>query len=81
MPITKSAKKKERQDKKRKDINLRQKVKTLDIIRSFKKKPTPSHLSKLYSALDLTAKKHIFHHKKAARLKSRLSRLLKKKSP
>ncbi|OGG15028.1 hypothetical protein A2773_02080 [Candidatus Gottesmanbacteria bacterium RIFCSPHIGHO2_01_FULL_39_10] len=81
MPIIKSAKKKERQDKKRRAINLRQKQKTLELIRSYRKKPTPLALRKLSSALDLTAKKHIFHSKKAARLKSRLSKLLKKKSP
>lgn len=81
MPIIASAKKKLRQDKKRRVINLLQQQKVTKAIHAFKRSPTSSHLSVLYSVLDMTAKKHIYHPKKVARLKKRLSRLLKKKSP
>ena len=81
MPITKSAKKKERQDKRRHTVNLRQKRVVLDLIGAFRKNPSAKALQKLSSALDISAKKNIFHPRKAARLKSRLSKLIKKKSP
>ncbi len=80
MPIIKSAKKKLRQDRKRRVFNLKQKKATLEAVSLFKKKPTDANLRKVFSALDRTAKKHIFHPNKAARLKKRLSKLLKKKS-
>lgn len=80
MPITKSAKKKHKQDKKRHLVNLKQKEKAKDAIISFKKRPTAGELTKLFSTLDISSKKKIFHPNKAARLKSRLSKLLKKKS-
>lgn len=81
MPIIKSAKKKQRQDKKRRLSNLTQRRKAVDVIGAFKKKPTVGTLTKLYSVLDTSAKKRIFHPNKVARLKSRLSKLIKKKSP
>lgn len=81
MPIIKSAKKKQRQDKKRRLSNLKQRKKTVDVVGAFKKKPTVGALTKLYSVLDTSAKKNIFHPNKVARLKSRLSKLIKKKSP
>ncbi|MBI4067712.1 30S ribosomal protein S20 [Candidatus Gottesmanbacteria bacterium] len=79
MPITPSARKKQRQDKKRHIVNLKQKEKVLSAISAFKKKPTRAAMSKLFSSLDMSAKKDIFHPRKTARLKSRLSRLLKNK--
>lgn len=47
-----------------------------DILDDFKKKPTAGGFSKLMSALDKAAKTNIIHPNKAARLKSRLSRLV-----
>lgn len=81
MPITPSAKKKERQDKKRQAINLKQKNLSLQIIRDYKKKPSPTLLKKVYSVLDSDAKKKILHKNKVNRLKRRLTKLLKKTSP
>lgn len=81
MPIIKSAQKKLRQDKKRERVNLLQRKKTAIAVREFKKKPTALNLQKLFSTLDMASKKKLFHKNKVARLKSRLSLLLKKKSP
>ena len=77
MPILKSAIKKLKQSKKKRDHNrtIRAGIKVL--LDSFKKKPTPGAFSKLVSALDKAAKKNLIHRNKAARLKSRLSKLLK----
>ena len=80
MPIIKSAKKKLRQDKKRTKQNLLVKRSVKETVLAFKRKPTLASLAKLVSSLDTAVKKKIFHPNKAARLKSRLSKLLKPKS-
>lgn len=77
MPITKSAKKKLRRDQKKTIINLRVKNRFKSAVRSFKKKPTKKGLQKVYQLLDRAAKKKVIHKQKAARLKSRLTKLLK----
>lgn len=79
MPIIKSAAKKLRQDKKRESQNKGIKKIVKKVIWEYKRKPTPSLLSKVFSTLDLAAKKNIYHANKTARLKSRLTRLLKKR--
>ena len=78
MPILSSAKKALRQSKRRALVNKRTKSKTKTSIDAFKAKPTSASLEAVYSAVDRAAKKNIFHKNKAARLKSRLSKLLKK---
>ncbi|MBI2611803.1 30S ribosomal protein S20 [Candidatus Gottesmanbacteria bacterium] len=78
MPIIKSAKKKLRQDIKRRKINLLQKKKAVSAISAFRLKPTEKSLPNLYSILDTTSKKHIFHPNKVKRLKARLSKLINK---
>lgn len=80
MPITISALKKLRQDKKRSNDNLLIKKQVKKVISEFKRNPTPSLFKKLVSFLDKAAKKRIFHANKASRLKSRLSKLLKNKN-
>jgi len=77
MPVTRSAKKALRRDRRRTKINqpLKRQVKTA--IKEFRKKPTKKNLRSVSSLLDRTAKKKLFHQKKSARLKSRLARLLK----
>lgn len=80
MPIIQSAKKKQKQDRKKENINLAQKKEMLSAIRVYRKKPTKALLVKAFSALDKSAKKNVIHPNKAARLKSRLSKLLKNKS-
>ena len=80
MPILKSAIKKLRQSVKKRGWNVAQKVALKKLLDSFKKKPTPTAYSKLVSALDKAAKKNLIHKNKAARLKSRLSKILKSSS-
>lgn len=78
MPVIKSAIKKLRQSKVKRARNLVSKGALKNLLDAFKKKPTPGIFSKLVSALDKAAKKNLIHKNKAARLKSRLSKLLKK---
>lgn len=79
MPITRGAKKKLRQDIKRTTVNLLIKNKVKKTIKNYKLAPTKEKLAAVYSFLDITKKKRFYHANKTARLKSRLSRLLKKK--
>lgn len=76
MPITRSAKKKLRQDKKRQKYNLLVKKTVKDAIKSFRRKPTNSLLPKVFSIIDTAAKKKIYHPNKVARLKSNLAKLM-----
>lgn len=78
MPVTVGAIRKLRADKIKAAINLRGRVVMKDAVSAARKKPTPANLKKAFSALDRAAKKKVIHKGKAARLKSRLSRLLKK---
>lgn len=78
MPITKSALKALRQDRRRAASNrpIRSRVKSaLDQVQTVK---TESNLSAAFSAIDRALKKHLIHRNKAARLKSKASRLLVK---
>lgn len=47
-----------------------------ELLDSYKKKPTVAGFSKLVSALDKAVKIRVIHKNKAARLKSRLSKLI-----
>ena len=78
MPITKSALKALRQDRRRTEVNrpVRSRVKTtLDAVKQEK---TPKALASAFSAIDKAVKKHLIHKNKAARLKSAASKLLAK---
>lgn len=78
MPITKSALKALRKDKRKAAINrpVRSRVKTtLDAV---KKDLTPEALSKAFSAIDKALKRHLIHRNKAAHLKSKAAKLLAK---
>lgn len=78
MPITQSAKKALRQNIRRRARNLAQMKILKETIKRFKRAPSPELLSQVYKKLDKAAKTHLIKKNKAARLKSRLSRLLKK---
>ncbi len=78
MPILKSAIKKLKQSIVKRDQNRDIKGGIKNLLDSFKKKPTPGGLSKLASALDKAVKTNVIHAHKSARLKSRMSKLLKK---
>lgn len=77
MPVIKSAKKKLKQDKKRTQANKLLKLALRDALKNAQKTKT---LDKVKSAIKLTdksVKKGLIHKNKAARIKSRLSKLVK----
>lgn len=77
MPVTKSAKKKLKQDVKRHQFNKIFREKVLKSIKDFRKKPSEVKLKDTYSLIDRAWKKNVFHKNKAARIKSALSKLVK----
>lgn len=76
MPVTESAIKTLRKDQRRTIINQRLEKKIKRAIRGFRKQPTIKKLVVASSALDRAVKKKFIHKNKAARLKSRLTKLL-----
>jgi small subunit ribosomal protein S20 len=78
MPIIKRAIKKLRHDRKRTQKNEEVDRALHGIIKKTRKNPTKTSLSKAFQALDKAAKIHSIHKNKASRLKSRLSKLIKK---
>lgn len=74
MPITKSAIKKLRSDKKKAVFNKATKTKTKNAIDSFKSLLDNLSLSKAFSAVDKATKKGVIKKGKADRIKSRLSK-------
>ena len=85
MPITKSAQKALRQNKRRRTRNLKQsrslknEIKTLKKLVALKNKKGASEaLPKVYQALDKAAKTHLIKKNTAARLKSRLTKAVNK---
>ena len=80
MPVTKQAIKKVRQDRRKRVFNLRLKRVLKAAVVSYRKKPTKIALTAVYKAADRAAKTNVIHRNKAARIKSRLSKLLKDKA-
>lgn len=78
MPIIKRAIKKLRHDRKR----TKERAVLRDLIKRHVKlmrsKPSEKALTQVYRTIDKGAKHHIIHPNKAARLKARLAKLLKK---
>lgn len=84
MPVTKSAKKALRRDKRRRIVNLPYKKELKAALKRVRERSTNKNLSDAYSAIDRAAKKKVIHQNKASRLKSHLlkaSLKLKKSSP
>ena len=83
MPLTKSAKKKMRQDKKRQKQNRSTKDFLKETLKKAKKNPTVEAINIAIKSTDKAAKKQIIHKNKAARIKSALSKLMsvKEKKP
>lgn len=81
MPIIASAKKKMRQDKKRRLTNLKVLNELKETILQAKKTPSAEALKRAYSAISRAAKKKILHKNKAARLKSRLAKKISQEKP
>lgn len=78
MPITKSAIKKVRVDKKRTLSNLSAKGRLKTTIKEARANPGAETLNALYSAMDKAVKHHLVAKRHAARLKSRISKAAKK---
>lgn len=83
MPITKSAKKALRQNIRRRKRNLTKKKAYKEAIKSYRRLLTENKaeeakvaLSRVYKTLDKAAKTNVIAKNKAARLKSKLSKLL-----
>ena len=76
MPILQNAKKALRVSKRKAEIRrpIKSKVKTM--IDAVKKNKSADDLSQAFSAIDRAAKRNIMHKKKAARLKSQISKLI-----
>ncbi|MBT4916956.1 30S ribosomal protein S20 [Candidatus Peregrinibacteria bacterium] len=88
MPILKSAKKRVRQNAKKRARNfpVRSELKTLfkqqlDNIKDGKVKETVEFMPKVYSIIDMAVKKNIIHKNNAARKKSRLAKGLNDMQP
>lgn len=79
MPVTHGAIRKQRADRRRAAINLRVKKTFKEAVLAGRKHPTAENLTAVYKRLDRAAKTHVIHKNKAARLKSRLAKLLQKK--
>lgn len=79
MPIIKSAIKKMRKDKVRTERNRIRKNALKQLLKTTRKNPNTQNLNAVFAALDKAAKVHLIHINKAARLKSRLSKLVASK--
>jgi small subunit ribosomal protein S20 len=79
MPITLGAIRKQRADKRKAVVNLRVKSGLREVVAQMRKKPSKAILATVFRRLDRAAKSGVVHENKAARLKSRLSKLLTKK--
>ncbi|KKR76765.1 MAG: 30S ribosomal protein S20 [Candidatus Levybacteria bacterium GW2011_GWA2_40_8] len=80
MPVTKSAKKKLRKDRKRQIQNQKIETTLEKFIRDTKKSPSVKKVQEAFSLIDKASKKNIIHKNKAGRLKSSLSKLIGKGS-
>lgn len=80
MPILKHAKKKLRVDERRNGVNKIIKTKARKAIDRVRKDSSEESLTLAFSAIDRASKKNVYHKRKADRLKSRLSKLVAKKS-
>ncbi|PIS09310.1 30S ribosomal protein S20 [Candidatus Beckwithbacteria bacterium CG10_big_fil_rev_8_21_14_0_10_34_10] len=78
MPITKSATKALKRDKRRTEVNKVNRTKYRSAIKEMRQKPSLTALKRVYSYLDRAVKKNLIHKNKASRLKSRLGKLIKK---
>lgn len=78
MPVTNQAKKKLRRDRWLMTHHARIRMSLRDAVKSMRRHPTAKALAVAFQRLDKASKRNIIHKNKAARLKSRLSRLLRK---
>lgn len=81
MPITKSAKKALRQEKRRGQENQKRRDSYKKAVRFFKENLSAKSLIRAYTEVDRAAKDHIIHPNKASHLKSQLAKMLTKSKP
>jgi len=79
MPLTTSAIKALRNSRRKAGRNAVVQDLYKEILKKARKNPTPTNLTKAFSALDKAAQANVVHKNKAARLKSRLAKLAAKK--
>jgi small subunit ribosomal protein S20 len=79
MPVIKSAKKKLKVDRKRESANKRVEALINLTIKKAQKQPTQKNTQEAFKLIDKGVKNRIYHKNKAARMKSRLSKLLNNK--
>jgi small subunit ribosomal protein S20 len=77
MPITVGAIRKQRSDLRKAAVNKAVKSNYKEAVHDVRIKPSAENLSEAFRQLDRAAKNKVIHKNKAARLKSRLSKLLK----
>ena len=77
MPLTKSAIKKHRSDKRKASYNKATKTKAKTAMDNFRELLTLDSLSKAFSAVDKAAKRGVIKTRKADRIKARLSKKVK----
>lgn len=77
MPLIRSAIKKVRKDKTRTIRNSQRENAFKKALKDTRKNPNTKTLSAAFSALDKAVKVNIIHRNKSARLKSKLSKLIK----
>ena len=76
MPILPHAKKALRASQTKAKYNRRVKAIAMSAIKKAVKEPTQENLNLAYKAIDKAAKRNVFHHNRAARLKSKVARLV-----
>lgn len=81
MPVTVSAKKALRRDKRRTQVNRVIRSRLKNVIDTTKKTKDVALLPQAYSIIDRAAKKGVIHSNKAARLKSQLSKIAVEAAP
>jgi ribosomal protein S20 len=81
MPLTTSAKRALRKDRRRTVVNLRIQRRVKQAVDQAKKDPSAKNLQQAYSVLDRAAKKQVIHKSKAARVKSHLAKKGPPQSP
>lgn len=81
MPVTKSAKKKLRQDKIRTKRNKKMLGTLKSLIHKAKKEHTQIAVKMAVKMADKALKKHLIYKNKAARIKSSLAKTIGKKTP
>lgn len=80
MPITKSALKKQRVDKKRTKVNAPIKTRAKKAVKVARAEKSQEALNSMFSALDKAVSKKLMPKNRVARLKSRISKAVSKKT-